>query len=221
MFDSIARRYDLLNSLMSLGLHRVWRRKAVAVLLARGGRDFLDIGCGTGDVAIAVLRKAPAARITGIDLSAPMLDIAMAKTRAAGLETRAIYQVGDATALAFADGSFDGIISAFCLRNVVDHGKAFAEMRRVLRPGGTLAILELTRPTGRVAGVVHRIHTRRMIPLLGALLSQGDAYRYLAQSIDNFPLSPEIVRGLSQAGFTEARHQPLTAGFVTLFSGSC
>jgi demethylmenaquinone methyltransferase/2-methoxy-6-polyprenyl-1,4-benzoquinol methylase len=217
MFDRIARRYDLLNALMSLGLHRHWRRRAVDALLARGGRDFLDIGCGTGDVTLAVLRRAPQARLTGIDLSEPMLEAARAKTLAAGCAARAAYQTGDATALAFANQSFDGIVTAFCLRNVVDHSRAMAEMHRVLRPGGTLAILELTRPAGRVAGLVHRLHTRRVIPWMGALFSQGSAYRYLAQSIDNFPPSPAIVQKLRQAGFTTAYSQPLTAGFVTLF----
>lgn len=219
MFDRIARRYDLLNGWMSFGLHRHWRRRAVDALLARGGRDFLDIGCGTGEVTLAALRRAPQARLTGIDLSEPMLAVARAKTQAAGYAARAVYRTGDATALAFADQSFDGIVMAFCLRNVVDHGRALAEMRRVLRPGGTLAILELTRPAGRVAGLAHRLHTRRVIPLLGALFSQGDAYRYLARSIDNFPPSPEIVQRLRQAGFAAAHDRPLTAGFVTLYLG--
>jgi demethylmenaquinone methyltransferase/2-methoxy-6-polyprenyl-1,4-benzoquinol methylase len=220
MFDTIAERYDLLNALMSFGLHRAWRRRAVAVLLARGGRDFLDIGCGTGDVALAVLRQSPAARLTGIDLSAPMIERAAAKTRAAGFDARAVYRIGDATVLPFPERSFDGAISAFCLRNIVDRATAFAEMRRVLRPGGTVAILELTKPCGRLAGLAHRLYTRRVIPLLGALLSRGSAYRYLAASIDHFPNPSDIAAALTQAGFADARHQPLTAGFVTLFSAA-
>jgi demethylmenaquinone methyltransferase/2-methoxy-6-polyprenyl-1,4-benzoquinol methylase len=220
LFDGIAPRYDLLNALLSLGLHRAWRRRAVSRLLARDGRDFLDIGCGTGEVSLAILRRAPAARVTGIDLSTPMLERAVAKTRAAGLDARAVYQVGDATALAFGDASFDGIVMAFCLRNVVDHARAFAEMRRVLRPGGTVAILELTRPTGRLPGLVHRLYTHHLVPALGALLSRGSAYRYLASSIDHFPASPAIVEGLTRSGFINARHDPITDGFVTLFSAT-
>ena len=220
MFDDIAGRYDLLNALMSLGRHRAWRRRAVAVLTERGGRDFLDIGCGTGDVTLAVLREAPAARVTGIDLSAAMIEIAMKKTRAAGLGARAVYQLGDATALTFADGSFDGIVTAFCLRNVVDHARTFAEMRRVLRPGGTLAILELTKPAGRLAAFVHRAYTRRIIPLLGSMLSRGSAYRYLAASIDNFPAPRDVADRLAIADFRDVRYQLLTFGFVTLFTAS-
>lgn len=220
MFDGIAPRYDLLNALLSLGMHRVWRRRAVSRLLAGGGRDFLDIGCGTGDVSLAILRRAPAARVTGIDLSTPMLDRAVAKTRTAGLDARAVYQVGDATAMDFPDQSFDGIIMAFCLRNVEDHARAFAEMRRVLRPGGTVAILELTRPTGWLPGLVHRLYTLHLVPVLGSLFSRGSAYRYLGASIDHFPSSPVIVEGLTRAGFTQARHDPMTAGFVTLYSAT-
>ncbi len=218
MFDGIARRYDLLNALMSLGRHRSWRRRAVEALLAHGGREFLDIGCGTGDVALAVLRQSPEARVTGIDLSTAMLDIAEAKTRAAGLGGRVLYQAGDATAMTFPDRSFDGIVMAFCLRNIADRAAAFGEMRRVLRPGGTVAILELTKPAGRLAGLAHRLYTRRLVPLLGALLSRGSAYRYLADSIDHFPPPAAITAALAGAGFTQARHEPLTAGFVTLFS---
>lgn len=222
MFDGIARRYDLLNALMSLGLHRIWRRRAVESLCAtapeEAARDYLDIGCGTGDVAIAVLRKDPSARLTGIDLSLPMIEIADKKTRAAGLQSRATYLTGDATALVFGDASFHGIVSAFCLRNIDDRAKAFQEMRRVLRPGGTVVILELTKPTASLPRLVHHFHTRRVIPFLGTLLSQGSAYRYLADSIEHFPPPDSIVSEMTHAGFVQARHAPLTGGFVTLFT---
>ncbi|MEI6168455.1 MAG: ubiquinone/menaquinone biosynthesis methyltransferase [bacterium] len=222
MFDGIARRYDLLNALMSLGLHRIWRRRAVKSLCVKGPqeavRDFLDIGCGTGDVAIAVLREYPTARLTGIDLSRPMIEIAEKKTRAAGLQSRATYQTGDATALVFGDAAFHGIVSAFCLRNIDDRSKAFQEMRRVLRPGGTVVILELTKPVAALPRLVHHFHTQQVIPFLGALLSQGSAYRYLADSIEHFPPPDAIVSEMTNAGFVQARHAPLTGGFVTLFT---
>lgn len=222
MFDRIARHYDLLNALMSLGLHRIWRRRAIETLdskgLARGYRHFLDIGCGTGDVAIALLKNDPEARVTGIDLSTPMIEIADQKTRAAGLQSRAIYQTGDATALVFGEQFFDGIVSAFCLRNIEDRAKAFEEMLRVLRPGGTVAILELNKPASALPLWVHHFYTRRVIPFLGSLLSQGSAYRYLADSIEHFPAPDTIVSEMTAAGFTQAGHIPLTGGFVTLFT---
>jgi demethylmenaquinone methyltransferase/2-methoxy-6-polyprenyl-1,4-benzoquinol methylase len=220
MFDRIAGRYDLLNALMSLGLHRHWRRAAVRTVLAGDGRMFLDIGCGTGDMALALLRRSPQAHLTGVDLSSEMLGYAVAKTRAAGLQSRADYRVGDATALPFSGGSFDGIVCAFCLRNIVDRAAALREMCRVLRPGGRLVVLELTRPAGSVPGLVHRFYTRRVIPLLGRALSQGSAYQYLADSIEHFPAPAEVVGTISRAGFAMAEHRPLTGGFVTLFSAT-
>ena len=218
MFDQIARRYDLMNAVMSLGLHRSWRRQAVRQLLSRGGREFLDIGCGTGDVSIAVLRENSATRITGLDPSLEMLAIAKSKTHKAGLEGRVVYQTGDTTALTFNNASFDGIVCAFCLRNITDRAAALREMRRVLRPEGTLAILELTPPQHPFLKVVHGIHTRRIIPLIGRLMSQGRAYQYLADSIDHFPPAPRIVKELIQAGFEGANWKSLAGGFVTLFT---
>lgn len=219
MFDRIAPQYDRLNSLMSLGLHRYWRKKAVQCLLAQGGRDFLDLGCGTGDVSLAVLRQTPSAHITGIDPSPDMLDLARLKTRKAQLSDHIVYQEGDAMALPFPNASFDGVICAFVIRNVTDRAAALHEMLRILKPGGTLAILELTAPRNPLLKLIHNIHTRRVIPLLGRLLSQGSAYQYLADSIDHFPPAPAIVELLARTGFADAKRQPLTGGFVTLFSG--
>jgi len=222
MFDRIAQHYDFLNGLMSLGLHRFWRHRAVeslcATSYAKGARDILDIGCGTGDIVIAVLRKDSKARVSGIDLSSLMLEIAKRKTRAAGLQSRATYQVGDATSLVFGNLAFDGIVSAFCLRNIDNRAKAFQEMRRVMRPGGTLVILELTKPTARLLQLIHRFYTHRIIPWLGSLLSPGSAYRYLADSIEHFPPPAMITDEMAKAGFTQARYRPLTGGFVTLFT---
>jgi demethylmenaquinone methyltransferase/2-methoxy-6-polyprenyl-1,4-benzoquinol methylase len=218
MFDAIAGRYDLMNAVMSLGLHRSWRRRAVTHLLSRGAREILDVGCGTGDVALAVMRKDPAARVTGLDPARKMLAIAETKARRAGLAERATYREGDATALPFGDARIDGIVCAFCLRNITDRACALREMRRVLRPGGTLAILELTAPQQPFFKIVHRVYTRRLIPLMGRLLSQGPAYRYLADSIDHFPPAPVIVNELRQAGFPGAARQSLTFGFVSLFT---
>ena len=217
MFDRIAPRYDLLNTVMSLGLHRYWRKVAIRHLLSGGGRNFLDIGCGTGDVAVAIPRQEPAARVTGIDPSAGMLALATAKVRQAGLADRVILKVGDATALPFPDASFDGIVCAFCLRNIANRRTALAEMRRVLRPGGKLAILELTAPRNRLLKGIHNLYTRKIIPLMGWILSQKNAYQYLADSIDHFPPAPVIVDELVKAGFAGSDHRSLTGGFVTLF----
>lgn len=219
MFDQIAPRYDLMNSLMSLGLHRLWRRRAIASLLSQQGREFLDIGCGTGDVMLAVLRKAPGVSVTGLDPAPDMLARAQTKLQQAGVAKRARLVEGDATAMEFAATSFDGIVCAFCLRNIVDRATALKQMRRVLRPGGTLALLELTVPRNPLCRFVHSIYTRHLIPLLGRLLSQGHAYRYLAASIDHFPPPATMVAEIGAAGFAAVSAQPLSGGFVTLFTG--
>ncbi|MEI6788254.1 MAG: bifunctional demethylmenaquinone methyltransferase/2-methoxy-6-polyprenyl-1,4-benzoquinol methylase UbiE [bacterium] len=217
MFDRIAPRYDLLNTVMSLGLHRYWRKVAVRHLLSGGGLDFLDIGCGTGEIALEVLQQSPAAKVAGIDPAVRMLKIAADKAGQEGLSGRVIYKEGDATMLLFPDASFDGIVCAFCLRNITNRSAALSEMRRVLRPEGTLAILELTAPRNKLLKGIHTFYTHGIIPLMGQVMKQGNAYQYLADSIDHFPSPPVIVDELIQAGFTGAQYSSLTGGFVTLF----
>ena len=216
MFEQVARRYDLLNALLSLGLDRRWRRKAIAILAPQRGGRFLDAGCGTGDVSLELLRRTPGATVVGIDPVQAMLDRAAAKAARAGLDHRVVFQTGDVTALDFADGVFAGVITAFCFRNVADRRQALAEMKRVLAPGGRLVILELTVPAGRLLRCGHRCYSR-LVPLLGHVFSRGSAYRYLVDSIQHFPRAQEIVAQLDQAGFRQGRHVPLTGGVVTVF----
>ncbi|NQT88134.1 ubiquinone/menaquinone biosynthesis methyltransferase [bacterium] len=213
MFDGIAGRYDRLNRLLSLGQDRRWRRRAVAELALRTGGRCLDIGCGTGDVALEALRQCPEARVTGIDPSRRMLALAEAKSGG-----RVRYVVGDALSLPFADGSFAGVVMAFCFRNVADRLLAAREMRRVLAPGGRAVILELTTPEGRLARLGHRVYNRCLVPLAGRLLAgRGGAYQYLADSIEAFPRAGVVAALLHDAGFERVRHTPMTAGAVTLF----
>lgn len=218
MFDRIAPRYDLLNRLLSLGRDRYWRRRAIDALAAHGNGHFLDLGCGTGDMTLDLLRRHPAAIVTGIDLSSSMLSLADAKARRAGLHPRATFQVGDAAALPFPPETFDGIVCAFCFRNLAHRAGALGEMRRVLRPAARLVILELTPPADPLMRPVHWLYTRRIVPLLGAFLSLDSAYRYLAESIDHFPPAPRVLESLRQAEFESVEHQPLTGGVVTIFA---
>jgi len=219
MFDRIARRYDLLNRCLSLGMDRSWRRRAVAALAPRAGATYLDVGCGTGDVALEALRQAPGARVVGIDPATAMLDIAAAKVREACLATWISLQAGDATALAFADASVDGVISAFCLRNITRRARALGEMRRVLRPGGRVVILELTSAESAVVRLAQRVYNRFVVAGLGRLLSDRGAYRYLGDSIADFPAAEETRAQLVSAGFSHTQSIPLAAGVVTLFVG--
>ena len=225
MFDAIARRYDLLNHLMSMGLDRRWRRDAVTRFIDRipAGSDrmsILDVGCGTGDVAVEVARRLSGARVLGIDHSAEMLALGVRKVLKAGLADRVTLQVGDAVATGAPDGSFDGIITAFCFRNISDRPAFLVEAVRVLKPGGALLILELTRPRSWGLRALHFVYNAWMVPCLGLLFSQGSAYRYLFKSIEAFPEHEQVLGMMKAAGFEAVRWTPLTGGVVSLFEGT-
>jgi len=220
MFDAIARRYDLMNAVLSVGLDRIWRRQAVAELAPTPGGRYLDVGCGTGDVGIEILRQCRSARVVGLDPAERMLAIARAKTAAAGFDDAvAEFQAGDAMALPFDDGRFNGVVTAFCIRNVADRLAAMREMRRVLHPGGRLVILELSVPRSRILAAGHRLYNRFVVPLAGRLIARSpDAYRYLVDSVADFPRADEVADMLSRAGFAGPRSRPVHGGIVTLFT---
>ena len=219
MFDSIASRYDLMNAILSLGMDGYWRGSAVRCLAPGPGHRVLDIGSGTGDVALEVLRQEPMATVTGIDPASTMLRVARDKALRRGLHMNISFETGDASALRYAAGSFERVISAFCIRNVEVREKAFAEMYRVLKPGGRAVILELTKPEKMTVRQGHRFYNRIIVPTVGRLFSKGDAYRYLVDSIDDFPESEVIVEKMRSGGFEEVRRIPLTFGVVTIFTG--
>jgi demethylmenaquinone methyltransferase/2-methoxy-6-polyprenyl-1,4-benzoquinol methylase len=221
MFDQIAERYDLLNALISLGLDRYWRRKAVAALTPRRGEIFLDVGCGTGDVALEIVRQTPGARVVGIDPAIAMLLLARGKARAGRLSDRAVFRAADVTSPAaeFPEAPFDGVTCSFCIRNIPDRDAALARMISVLRPGGRTVILELTRPTHPLARMGHKLYNRWFVPLAGRFLSRASAYKYLVKSIEYFPEPGAICDAMDHAGFQNVRRDCLSAGVVTLFTG--
>lgn len=218
MFDRIAPTYDLLNRLISFGLDNRWRRAAVSLLGRHRGGAFLDIAAGSGDVSLALRSLAP--RFTaGADFSEPMLR-EYARKMDAGRVSGAFGQaVSDALRLPFRDGSFDGAVTAFGIRNFADRGRALSEMHRVLRPGGTVVILELTLPSNPVARALYRLHARIVLPLAGRIIS-GDsaAYRYLPDSIEEFPADGEFLGMMTAAGFREAAARRLAFGAAAIFS---
>lgn len=221
MFDGISPRYDRMNAILSLGLDRRWRRRAVETLGPAAGERYLDAGCGTGDLCRAILREAPAASVTGLDVSPGMLGLAAVKLRGAGVADRAHLCEGDVTAMSFGDASFHGVISAFCIRNVTDRLRGMKEMRRVLRPGGRAVILELTRPRSALVRFGHRLYGGTVVPLVAAMLSDAGAYRYLTRSIALFPDPDRLADLMGEAGFARVAHRPLSGGIVTLFRGEC
>ena len=206
MFDRIAPVYDVMNHVMTAGLDRRWRR-LTARSVVRPGDDVLDACCGTGDLAVAAARAG--GRVTGLDFSAAMLERARRK---APLLT---WIEGDLLALPFADESFDAATVGFGVRNVEDLPRAIAELRRVLRPGGRLAVLEITRPRGPLA-LFYRLWFDGVVPLLGKLLPGGSAYTYLPASVRRFP-GPEELRDLiDAAGFRETQVRLFAGGIVAL-----
>ena len=216
MFGSIAGRYDLMNTLMTGGRHHAWRRMAARELV-RSGDSIVDVGCGTGDLSFACL-DAGAARVTGVDVAAPMLPIARAKAARRGEAARAtVFAAGDGTRLPLPDESVDGWCSAFVVRNIPDLDAAIAEAWRVLRPGGRLANLEITRMKAGVLRPFARFHFTRVVPVMGRLISgHRSAYKYLPVSVDHFDTPEEFTARLTRAGFEVRTVRSLMLGTIAL-----
>lgn len=221
MFDAIAGRYDLLNTVLSGGLDRYWRRRAIATLQLTGRERLLDVCTGTADVAIGAARQtAGAARVLGIDFSGAMLTHGLGKIRHAALGARVNLVRGDAMNLPVVSGSVDAATIAFGIRNVQQPDVACRELQRVLRPGGRLAILEFGTPSSRLFGPIYRWYSRNVLPRVGRAVSGHDAaYTYLPESIGAFPYGDEFARILSVAGFSQVEARPLMLGAVYLYTG--
>jgi len=210
MFDRIAPVYDAMNRVMTAGLDRRWRRITVDETVHDGDR-VLDACCGTGDLAIAAKRRR-GARVTGLDFSERMLDRARRKEPA--LE----WIEGDLLALPFDDASFDSATVGFGVRNVADLAAGLRELRRVLRPGGRLGILEITTPRGPLAPF-YRLWFDRVVPLLGKVLPGGAAYTYLPASVRRFPPPEQLAELLEESGFGAVRFRRFAGGIVALHVG--
>jgi demethylmenaquinone methyltransferase / 2-methoxy-6-polyprenyl-1,4-benzoquinol methylase len=209
MFDRIAPVYDAMNRVMTAGLDRRWRRITLDCVAVKPGERVLDACCGTGDLAIGA--RARGAHVTGLDFSERMLE--RARTKGPQIE----WVQGDALALPFEDATFDAATVGFGIRNVADLERGLRELRRVLRPGGRLGILEITTPRGALAPF-YRLWFDRVVPLLGKALPGGDAYTYLPASVRRFPDPDALARLLEQSGFTAVRYRLFAGGIVALHS---
>jgi len=211
MFDRIAPVYDVMNRVMTAGLDQHWRRETVKAVVRPGDR-VLDACCGTGDLAVAALR-AGAREVVGLDFSPKMLERARAK------QHTVTWLEGDVMAMPFGDGEFDSATVGFGVRNVSDLSAALTELRRVLKPGGRLGILEITTPTGFLA-LFYRLWFDRIVPLLGKLFKGGSAYTYLPASVRRFPGPEALADLLREAGFETVAFRTFAGGIVALHSGA-
>lgn len=215
MFDRISPAYDRMNRLMSVGLDGRWRRLAADAAALQPADAAIDVCCGTGDLAIELRRRVgPAGRVVGLDFAERMLEIARVKSRAVE------WLAGDALALPFAEGEFAAATIAFGMRNLADHRRGFAELLRVVAPGGRVVCLELTEPPASIAPAA-RIWTDRAVPLLGRLVGRdADAYRYLPSSVHRFPSAPELAGVMRAAGLQGVTFRRLVPGVVALHVGT-
>lgn len=220
MFGRVAHRYDFANHLLSANVDRYWRRrtvKRVRDVLRRPEARVLDLACGTGDLLVALEREA-GRTLVGADFCHPMLTGARTKLERARL--RSLLLEADALSLPLEDASLDLITIGFGYRNFADYSAGLGEMRRVLRPGGTLAILEFTQPPNKAFASLYNWYSRRVLPLIGGVISGApDAYTYLPDSVQKFPAAPELARLMKQAGFAAVDWEYLTFGIAALHVG--
>ena len=221
VFDSVASRYDLMNDLMSGGVHRLWKRYTIELSSARPGQIILDIAGGTGDLAARFSRLVgPEGQVILADINAAMLEVGRDRLIDKGATGNIEVVQTDAQALPFKDNSVDCITIAYGLRNVTDKALALRSMLRVLRPGGRLLVLEFSKPTSALLGKVYDQYSFQILPAMGRLIAQdADSYRYLAESIRKHPDQETLLGMMEDAGFGECRYHNMTGGIVALHQG--
>ena len=221
VFDSVASRYDLMNDLMSGGIHRLWKRFTIELSAARPGQSVLDIAGGTGDLAARFSRLVgPEGKVILADINAAMLEVGRDRLIDKGAAGNIEVVQADAQTLPFEDNSIDCITIAFGLRNVTDKDMALRSMLRVLRPGGRLLVLEFSKPTSPLLGNVYDQYSFQIIPAMGRLIAQdADSYRYLAESIRKHPDQETLLDMMRDAGFAECQYHNMTGGIVAVHRG--
>ncbi|MCK9424151.1 MAG: bifunctional demethylmenaquinone methyltransferase/2-methoxy-6-polyprenyl-1,4-benzoquinol methylase UbiE [Bacteroidales bacterium] len=217
MFDDISPKYDFLNHFLSFGIDFLWRKKLVRLLGKCRPASVLDVATGTGDLAIAIAAAGPI-EITGIDISEKMLEIGRKKLAEKRLDTMINLQCADAESLPFTDNSFDAITVAFGVRNFENLEHGLIEMKRVLRPGGLILILEFSHPSSFPMKQLYTFYSRYLIPVIGRLISgNSQAYRYLPESVAAFPSGKDFLVILSGIGLKNERLHSLSAGIASIY----
>jgi demethylmenaquinone methyltransferase/2-methoxy-6-polyprenyl-1,4-benzoquinol methylase len=218
MFDRIAGVYDLMNSAMTAGLHHQWRERAVDRAEVGPGSDALDLCCGTGDLALELRRRiGPDGRVVGSDFSEPMLELARRKSGEQGLPVE--FGWADALELPYGNDSFDAVTIGFGARNLGDLDKGLSEMVRVLRPGGRVVILEITRPQREPLASFYSVWFDKVVPALGNVVGDTEAYSYLPESVRTFPEPRELAARMDAAGVTGIGWLLLAGGIIAIHSG--
>ncbi|MBT8143042.1 MAG: bifunctional demethylmenaquinone methyltransferase/2-methoxy-6-polyprenyl-1,4-benzoquinol methylase UbiE [Gammaproteobacteria bacterium] len=221
VFDSVAKNYDIMNDLMSLGVHRLWKKFTLEQTGLREGMQALDVAGGTGDIAIGLAKQVgPSGHVILTDINENMLEVGRDRLIDAGIGGNVSFQTANAEDLPFDDNSFDCVSIAFGLRNVTDKDKALRSMHRVLKPGGRLLVLEFSKPVAPGLGPVYDTYSFKILPLLGKLVARdSESYQYLAESIRMHPDQETLKQMLTDAGFARVRYQNLTGGIVALHRG--
>jgi len=222
MFAEIAQRYDLLNHLLSLGIDRSWRRRTVRLVLPEGDAPVLDVCCGTADLTLAYWRAGGGqVRVVGADFCRPMLEVGAEKAARARATGQVTLVEADAQRLPFADGTFQIVSVAFGLRNVSDTSRGLAELARVCRPGGRVAVLEFSMPKSRLLKRLYGWYFERLLPRVGQALARNRqaAYNYLPASVGEFPQHEALAERMRSAGLAEVSFQQMTFGIATLYIG--
>ena len=219
MFDNIAPKYDFLNHFLSFGIDKVWRRRAIRLLMKYSPSDILDVATGTGDFAIESL-KTGAQKVIGVDISEEMLAVGRIKIEALGLGHRIILQKGDSEELCFSNNSFDAVTVAFGVRNFENLSKGVGELFRVLKPGGIVCILEFSKPRYFPVKQIYSIYSFYILPFFGRLFSKDkSAYRYLPESVEGFSDGEEFLTVLKESGFNQTKQHRQTFGVATIYTG--
>ncbi len=219
MFNNISKRYDFLNHFLSLGIDKLWRKKAVKQLKDINPERMLDIATGTGDFAVALLKLNPK-EIIGVDISSGMLEVGNDKMRKRGYSDRIKLVLGDSENLQFDDSYFDGVTVAFGVRNFENLEKGLAEMLRVIKPGGKAVILEFSKPKRFPIKQLFGFYSKRLIPFIGKLVSKDKrAYEYLPESVEAFPEGQAFMDIMNSVGYKNINGIPLSGGIATIYIG--
>ncbi|UXU74915.1 MULTISPECIES: bifunctional demethylmenaquinone methyltransferase/2-methoxy-6-polyprenyl-1,4-benzoquinol methylase UbiE [unclassified Paracoccus (in: a-proteobacteria)] len=220
VFSRVASRYDVMNDLMSVGIHRVWKTAMMDWLAPRDGQQLLDVAGGTGDIAFRFLQRAPGASVTVCDMTESMLVEGRKRAQASALADRLRWVTGDAMQLPFADESFDRYTISFGIRNVTRIPDALAEARRVLRPGGRLMVLEFSQIPVPMLQWLYDRYSFNVIPAMGQVVANDrDSYQYLVESIRRFPDQDRFAQMIRDAGFGRVQWRNLSMGIAALHSG--